>query len=38
MRRLILAILSHQEGLLQDDATALMVEWAGEDVLRMQPQ
>lgn len=27
MRRLNLAILSHQEGALQDDATTLMVEW-----------
>ena len=37
MRRLNLAILSHQEGMLQDDATTVMVEWAGDDVRRASP-
>ncbi len=27
LRRLRLAVLAHQDGLLQDDATALLVEW-----------
>jgi serine phosphatase RsbU (regulator of sigma subunit) len=36
MRRLNLAILAHQEGLLQDDATTLMVEWSSADAQRMQ--
>jgi hypothetical protein len=29
LRRLILAVLEHQQGRLQDDATLLLVEWAG---------
>ena len=29
MRRLLHAILDHQEGELQDDATILVVEWRG---------
>ena len=29
LRQLNLAILAHQEGLLQDDATTVMVEWLG---------
>lgn len=37
MRRLNLGILAHQEGLLQDDATTLMVEWSSADARRMQP-
>ena len=32
MRRLNLAILDHQEGELQDDATTVMVEWLKPDV------
>jgi serine phosphatase RsbU (regulator of sigma subunit) len=36
MRRLNLAILAHQEGFLQDDATTLMVEWSSADAARMQ--
>jgi serine phosphatase RsbU (regulator of sigma subunit) len=36
MRRLNLAILAHQEGFLQDDATTLMVEWSSTDAQRMQ--
>jgi serine phosphatase RsbU (regulator of sigma subunit) len=35
LRRLNIAILSHQDGLLQDDATTLMVEWSGEDARRI---
>jgi serine phosphatase RsbU (regulator of sigma subunit) len=35
LRRLNIAILSHQDGLLQDDATTLMVEWSGEDAGRI---
>ena len=30
LRRLILAVLEHQQGALQDDATLLMLEWAGD--------
>jgi hypothetical protein len=30
LRRLILAVLEHQQGMLQDDATLLMLEWAGD--------
>ncbi len=30
LRRLILAVLEHQQGMLQDDATVLMLEWAGD--------
>lgn len=30
LRRLILAVLEHQQGRLQDDATLLLVEWAGD--------
>jgi hypothetical protein len=30
LRRLILAVLEHQQGMLQDDATLLLVEWAGD--------
>ena len=37
MRRLNLAILSHQEGMLQDDATTLMVEWSTDAPQRMHP-
>jgi phosphoserine phosphatase RsbU/P len=37
LRRLNLAILAHQEGLLQDDATTLMVEWSGDDAEKMSP-
>jgi serine phosphatase RsbU (regulator of sigma subunit) len=29
LRRLIRAVLDHQDGVLQDDATILLVEWAG---------
>ncbi|MFP5218514.1 MAG: PP2C family protein-serine/threonine phosphatase [Actinomycetes bacterium] len=30
LRRLVLAVLEHQRGTLQDDATLLMLEWAGD--------
>ena len=31
LRRLVLGILSHQHGFLQDDATTMLVDWVGED-------
>ena len=37
LRRLNLAILAHQEGLLQDDATTLLVEWSSADARRVTP-
>jgi serine phosphatase RsbU (regulator of sigma subunit) len=30
LRRLIVAVLEHQENMLQDDATVLLLEWAGD--------
>ena len=33
LRRLVLAVLEHQQGTLQDDATLLMLEWAGDSDL-----
>jgi hypothetical protein len=30
LRRLINAVLEHQQGMLQDDATVLLLEWAGD--------
>jgi sigma-B regulation protein RsbU (phosphoserine phosphatase) len=30
LRRLIVAVLNHQQGTLQDDATVLVLEWAGD--------
>jgi serine phosphatase RsbU (regulator of sigma subunit) len=30
LRRLIAAVLEHQQGTLQDDATVLMLEWRGD--------
>ena len=30
LRRLIAAVLEHQNGMLQDDATLLLLEWAGD--------
>jgi serine phosphatase RsbU (regulator of sigma subunit) len=38
LRRLRHAILEHQQGQLQDDATALLVEWAGGGERRVVPQ
>lgn len=37
LRRLNRAILEHQEGNLQDDATTLLVEWRGESPQRLMP-
>ena len=37
LRRLNLAILSRQEGMLQDDATTLMVEWSSANARQMHP-
>ncbi|HEU4541058.1 MAG TPA: PP2C family protein-serine/threonine phosphatase [Jiangellaceae bacterium] len=37
LRRLNRAILEHQEGNLQDDATTLLVEWLGDSALRLKP-
>jgi serine phosphatase RsbU (regulator of sigma subunit) len=37
MRRLLHAILDHQEGTLQDDATVVIVEWKGEGGRQMRP-
>ena len=30
LRRLVIAVLEHQQGALQDDATLLMLEWGGD--------
>ena len=38
LRRLRRAILEHQQGELQDDATILLVEWAGGGERRLVPQ
>jgi serine phosphatase RsbU (regulator of sigma subunit) len=38
MRRLMHAILAHQEGQLQDDATAMLVEWNGDGADRITPE
>lgn len=38
LRRLRLAILDHQDGRLQDDATVLLVEWRRDAELAMLPQ
>ena len=38
MRRLMHAILAHQAGRLQDDATTMLVEWQGADAERIKPQ
>jgi hypothetical protein len=37
MRRLMHAILAHQHGDLQDDATAMIVEWQTGNVERITP-
>ncbi|HEX6234585.1 MAG TPA: PP2C family protein-serine/threonine phosphatase [Jiangellaceae bacterium] len=37
LRRLNRAILEHQEGNLQDDATTVLVEWQGDAALRLKP-
>jgi serine phosphatase RsbU (regulator of sigma subunit) len=38
LRRLRHAILAHQKGRLQDDATALLVEWRGDTELSLLPE
>jgi serine phosphatase RsbU (regulator of sigma subunit) len=35
LRRLMRAVLAHQGGRLQDDATALLVEWRGDQQRRL---
>jgi len=37
LRRLVAAVLAHQHGRLQDDATLLLLEWSGEGHLRLFP-
>ncbi len=37
LRRLALAVLEHQRGQLQDDATLLLAEWSSSGYLRMFP-
>jgi hypothetical protein len=37
MRRLMHAILAHQDGELQDDATAMLVEWQGGGAAASHP-
>ncbi|GAA1354277.1 PP2C family protein-serine/threonine phosphatase [Catellatospora bangladeshensis] len=37
LRRVVRAVLDHQEGRLQDDATLLMVEWTTTDQLTLLP-
>lgn len=37
LRRLMHAILEHQEGELQDDATTMMVEWRGQSLEHLVP-
>lgn len=37
LRRLNKAILEHQDGQLQDDATTVLVEWLGDSALRISP-
>jgi hypothetical protein len=35
LRRLMRAVLAHQHGRLQDDATALLLEWRGDQQRRL---
>jgi serine phosphatase RsbU (regulator of sigma subunit) len=37
LRRLNLAILRHQAGVLQDDATTVLIEWLSDEPLRTRP-
>jgi serine phosphatase RsbU (regulator of sigma subunit) len=37
LRRLTAAVLEHQDGQLQDDATLLLVEWSAGSHVRMLP-
>jgi serine phosphatase RsbU (regulator of sigma subunit) len=38
MRSLMHAILSHQDGELQDDATTMLVEWRGRAAQQITPE
>jgi serine phosphatase RsbU (regulator of sigma subunit) len=38
MRRVMHAILEHQAGELQDDATAMLVEWRGHAAQQIAPE
>ncbi|TDQ00421.1 stage II sporulation protein E [Labedaea rhizosphaerae] len=38
LRRVVHAVLDHQDGALQDDATLVMLEWTTTDQARMLPQ
>jgi hypothetical protein len=38
LRRLVLAVLEHQGGMLQDDATLVMLEWAGDSTAVLPSQ
>jgi stage II sporulation SpoE-like protein len=38
LRRVVRAVLDHQDGALQDDATLLMLEWTTTDQARMLPR
>jgi serine phosphatase RsbU (regulator of sigma subunit) len=35
LRRLMRAVLAHQQGTLQDDATVLLLEWRGDQQRRL---
>lgn len=37
LRRLALAVMEHQNGILQDDATLLLIDWSADGHLRMLP-
>jgi hypothetical protein len=37
LRRLILAVLAHQQDMLQDDATLLLLEWQGDSEVLLPP-
>ena len=37
LRRLAAAVLEHQQGKLQDDATLLLVDWSADSHVRMFP-
>jgi hypothetical protein len=38
LRRLVAAVLDHQAGELQDDATMVMVDWSSHSHQRMIPR
>jgi serine phosphatase RsbU (regulator of sigma subunit) len=37
LRQVLRAVVDHQAGVLQDDATVLMVEWRGTGAERLSP-